>query len=72
MNEKNSSRTISLSPETSLFFFYDRIRIYDFKVLGRNVFVENEVGGLELVVKEEEAEEMNVEHQKRVGKKREY
>ncbi|KAH0634871.1 hypothetical protein KY284_037657 [Solanum tuberosum] len=45
-------------------FDYDGTRTFDFKLLGRNGCVKKGVGGLKLVVKEEEAEEMNIEHQK--------
>ncbi|KAK4731551.1 hypothetical protein R3W88_024539 [Solanum pinnatisectum] len=45
-------------------FDYDGTRTFDFKLLGRNGCVKKGVGGLKLVMKEEEAEEMNIEHQK--------
>ncbi|XP_049347814.1 B3 domain-containing protein REM20-like [Solanum verrucosum] len=45
-------------------FDYDGTRTFDFKLLGRNGCLKKGVGGLKLVVKEEEAEEMNIEHQK--------
>ncbi|KAH0679242.1 hypothetical protein KY284_020327 [Solanum tuberosum] len=50
-------------------FDYDGTRIFDFKLLGRTDCVKKGVRGLQLVVKEEEAEEMNVEHQKSVETK---
>ncbi|WMV24900.1 hypothetical protein MTR67_018285 [Solanum verrucosum] len=50
-------------------FDYDETRIFYFKLLGRTGCVKKGVGGLKLVVKEEEAEEMNVEHQKSVQTK---
>ncbi|WMV46232.1 hypothetical protein MTR67_039617 [Solanum verrucosum] len=45
-------------------FDYDGTRTFDFKLLGRNGCLKKGVGGLKLVVKEEKAEEMNIEHQK--------
>ncbi|KAK4731540.1 hypothetical protein R3W88_024528 [Solanum pinnatisectum] len=50
-------------------FDYDGTRTFDFKLLGRNRCVKKGVGGLKLVVKEEEGEEMNIEHQKSVEPK---
>ncbi|XP_015170736.1 B3 domain-containing protein REM20-like [Solanum tuberosum] len=50
-------------------FYYDGIRTFDFKLLRRNGCVKKGVGGSKLVVKEEETDEMNVEHQKSVDPK---
>ncbi|KAH0672923.1 hypothetical protein KY290_026662 [Solanum tuberosum] len=50
-------------------FDYDGTRIFYFKLLGRNGCEKEGAGGLKHVVKEEEAEEMNVEHQKSVEPK---
>ncbi|KAK6805527.1 hypothetical protein RDI58_003312 [Solanum bulbocastanum] len=47
-----------------LIFDYDGNRIFDFKLLGRTKCEKKGVGGLKLTVKEEEGEEMGVEHQK--------
>ncbi|KAG5606641.1 hypothetical protein H5410_028133, partial [Solanum commersonii] len=49
--------------------YYDGTRIFYFKLFGRNGCEKKGVGGLKLIVKEEEAEEMNVEHQKSVEPK---
>ncbi|KAH0674548.1 hypothetical protein KY290_025198 [Solanum tuberosum] len=50
-------------------FDYDGTRIFDFKLLGRNGCVKKGDGGLKHVVKKEEAEEINVKHQKSVEPK---
>ncbi|XP_049351618.1 B3 domain-containing protein At5g60140-like [Solanum verrucosum] len=50
-------------------FDYDGTRIFNFKLLGRNGCVKKGDRGLKHVVKEEEPEEINVEHQKSVEPK---
>ncbi|XP_049405079.1 B3 domain-containing protein At5g60140-like [Solanum stenotomum] len=50
-------------------FYYDGTRFFYFKLFERNGCEKKGVGGLKHVVKEEEAEEMNVEHQKNVEPK---
>ncbi|MCD7451605.1 hypothetical protein HAX54_012867 [Datura stramonium] len=52
-----------------LIFDFDGNRIFDFKLLGINGCDKKGIGGLKLCVKEEEAEEMNIEHQKSVEPK---
>uniref|UniRef100_A0A3Q7GLC7 TF-B3 domain-containing protein n=1 Tax=Solanum lycopersicum TaxID=4081 RepID=A0A3Q7GLC7_SOLLC len=50
-------------------FDFDGTRIFDFTLLGRNGCVKKGVGSLKINVKEEEVEEMNVEHQNSVESK---
>ncbi|KAH0641057.1 hypothetical protein KY290_038329 [Solanum tuberosum] len=50
-------------------FYYDGPRIFYFKLLGRSGCVKKGAGCLKFVVKEEEAEKVNVEHQKSVEPK---
>ncbi|MCE5167272.1 hypothetical protein HAX54_045553, partial [Datura stramonium] len=52
-----------------LIFDFDGNRILDFKLLGKNECEKKGIGGLKFSVKEEEVEEMNVEHQKSIEPK---
>ncbi|KAK6789651.1 hypothetical protein RDI58_013451 [Solanum bulbocastanum] len=69
MDERNSFEDNIVELGDFFIFDYNETIIFHLKLPGRTRCVKKGAGGFKLVVKEEEVEEMNVEHQKSVEPK---